>query len=76
MIDWILVLLCIGIGVGLGLLIATVVYSKMTPEQLYDRLIWALDKAEGIPALQTAYDKLAAILQQKLEEWIQSKWGK
>jgi len=69
-------LLGIAVGVVIGILIATLAMKQATPQQLYDKLIWALDKAEGIPALQTVYDRYAKDMAEKLQAWIQQQWNK
>jgi len=74
--DVILILLILAVGIAIGFLTAMLVLRKATPQQLYDKLIWALDKAEGIPALQTVYDQYAKEYADKLQAWIQMQWNK
>lgn len=76
MIDWILVLLSVAAGIAIGFLTAMVVLKKATPQQLYDRLVWALDKAEDYPQLRALYENLAGQFKDKLDEWLKAKWVK
>jgi uncharacterized membrane-anchored protein YhcB (DUF1043 family) len=68
--------LIIGIVVGaaLGFLIATLALKKATPQELWDRLVWALDRAENNPALRPKMDAAAEFIQKKLQDWLVANW--
>jgi len=74
MIDWILVVLCLGIGTAIGFLMATLMLKKATPEELWNKVLWALDRAEANPALRAKMENAAAAIQKKLEEWLAANW--
>jgi len=74
--DAIVLVLGIAIGVVVGFLIATLALKKATPQQLWDKFMWALERAKGIPALQTVYDQLAKDKADELVKWSQEQWNK
>jgi hypothetical protein len=66
----------LAIGIVLGWLSSVLIYRRMTPEEVWNRFLWALDRAERIPALRDAYEKVAAKAKDKLEEWLKLDWMK
>lgn len=64
----------IAVGIVVGFLVATVALKQATPQQLWDKLVWALDRAEGNPALRAKMEQAAAEVQKKLSDWLTANW--
>lgn len=59
-IDVIAGIVIFALGVSIGYFSSCIVKKYTTPDKVWDHLMWALDRAEKIPALRDVYEKFAA----------------
>jgi len=74
--DAIIFVIGLAVGIVVGILVALIATRKLTPQEAWDKLMWGLEKAEGIPALRTTYDEFAKNKGDELVKWAQEKWAK